>query len=128
MCARLDLERPRRPHRCRGRNRTKHPRDHHALPLREGSGSKAEAPMPHNVARDASWGGDQASGRGLESYVNELRPKVPAIGSAEEPTPTSLPSLQVSAAERLVQALVAAGVETFFGVPGGPISPVCDAI
>ncbi len=33
-----------------------------------------------------------------------------------------------SAADHLVQALVDAGVDTFFGVPGGPISPVCHAV
>ncbi|MEI9942289.1 MAG: thiamine pyrophosphate-binding protein [Pseudomonadota bacterium] len=32
------------------------------------------------------------------------------------------------AAYRLVRALVAAGVDTFFGIPGGPVSPVFDAI
>lgn len=37
-------------------------------------------------------------------------------------------STSASAAHRLVRALVDAGVETFFGVPGGPISPVFDAI
>jgi acetolactate synthase-1/2/3 large subunit len=35
---------------------------------------------------------------------------------------------ETSAAHRLVRALVAAGVETFFGIPGGPVSPVFDAI
>src|SRR6478735_1174868 len=35
---------------------------------------------------------------------------------------------EASAAQRLVRALVAAGVETFFGIPGGPVSPVFDAI
>lgn len=33
-----------------------------------------------------------------------------------------------SAADEVVAALVAAGVDTFFGVPGGPIIPVFDAV
>jgi len=33
-----------------------------------------------------------------------------------------------TAAHALVEALVDEGVDTFFGVPGGPISPVCQAI
>ena len=32
------------------------------------------------------------------------------------------------AAHVLVEALVAAGVDTFFGIPGGPVSPVFDAV
>jgi acetolactate synthase-1/2/3 large subunit len=34
----------------------------------------------------------------------------------------------LSAARRLVEALVMAGVDTFFGIPGGPVSPVFDAV
>src|SRR3954451_5147959 len=33
-----------------------------------------------------------------------------------------------AAARRLVEALVARGVDTFFGIPGGPICPVFEAI
>jgi acetolactate synthase-1/2/3 large subunit len=51
----------------------------------------------------------------------ELKPlSTPRIVEALEP--------QLPAAHRLVQALVDAGVDTFFGVPGGPVSPVFDAI
>ncbi len=50
-----------------------------------------------------------------ESYIRELTPRRTA-----EP--------EISAAQRLVDALVSAGVDTFFGIPGGPISPVFDAI
>ncbi|MEO7730218.1 MAG: thiamine pyrophosphate-binding protein [Kofleriaceae bacterium] len=42
--------------------------------------------------------------------------------------PSVGPSPESSAAHRLVRALVDAGVETFFGIPGGPVSPVFDAI
>jgi acetolactate synthase-1/2/3 large subunit len=34
----------------------------------------------------------------------------------------------VPAAHNLVSALVAAGVDTFFGIPGGPVSPIFDAV
>ena len=66
-----------------------------------------------------------------QSYIAELNPKrsrersqldsaVVLAGSAIE--------AEVPAAHRLVRALVAAGVDTFFGIPGGPVSPVFDAI
>ncbi len=34
----------------------------------------------------------------------------------------------VNAAHRIVDALIASGVDTFFGVPGGPISPLFEAV
>jgi acetolactate synthase I/II/III large subunit len=43
-----------------------------------------------------------------------------------EGCPTSRP--RERAADSIIQALVAVGVDTFFGIPGGPISPVFDAI
>jgi len=69
-----------------------------------------------------------------ESYVNELKPRPsrsPLPTVPELPRLPALPPLveaDASAASRLVRGLVEAGVETFFGVPGGPISPVFDAI
>ncbi len=39
-----------------------------------------------------------------------------------------VPLDQRSAAHALIRALVGEGVTTYFGVPGGPISPVCQAI
>jgi acetolactate synthase-1/2/3 large subunit len=42
-----------------------------------------------------------------------------------EPTSNLSPA---SAARRLIEALVARGVDTFFGIPGGPVCPVFDAI
>src|SRR5690606_20434666 len=58
----------------------------------------------------------------LESYVNELgpRPQASVVATRSDE--------QTSAAHRLVRALVEAGVDTFFGIPGGPVSPVFDAI
>lgn len=35
---------------------------------------------------------------------------------------------RATAAQRIVEALLAAGVDTFFGVPGGPISPLFEAV
>jgi acetolactate synthase-1/2/3 large subunit len=48
---------------------------------------------------------------------SEIRERV-AVRPVETPT----------AARTLVRALVQAGVETFFGIPGGPVSPVFDAV
>ncbi len=39
-----------------------------------------------------------------------------------------VPAQHRSSSHALVRALVAEGVDTFFGVPGGPVSPVCQAI
>lgn len=33
-----------------------------------------------------------------------------------------------SASHAIVEALVARGVDSFFGVPGGPVSPICKAV
>jgi acetolactate synthase-1/2/3 large subunit len=71
------------------------------------------------------------SERAPESYVKELRPRRtpearPAAETVANPGIGSEPD--ASAAHRLVRALVQAGVETFFGIPGGPVSPVFDAI
>src|ERR1700722_16655913 len=54
----------------------------------------------------------------LESYVRELRPVAPLTSTLSAG----------SAARRLVEALVARGVATFFGIPGGPVCPIFEAI
>jgi acetolactate synthase-1/2/3 large subunit len=54
-----------------------------------------------------------------DSYVRELRP-VTSLYSLEQG--------ELPAAHALVEALVDAGVDTFFGVPGGPVSPLFDAV
>ncbi len=65
-----------------------------------------------------------------------------AVSRALRPVPTArripqmedsgihqlVPSAHRSASHSLVRALLAEGVDTYFGVPGGPISPVCQAI
>jgi acetolactate synthase-1/2/3 large subunit len=53
------------------------------------------------------------------SYVRELAPK---------PSPVAAPGETRQASRHVVAALVAAGVDTFFGIPGGPVSPIFDAI
>src|SRR5580658_9929509 len=50
-----------------------------------------------------------------ESYVRELAPR-PA------------PEEETQAARHVIAALVEAGVDTFFGIPGGPVCAVFDAI
>jgi len=51
-----------------------------------------------------------------ESYIRELAPR-----SAPEPS-------ESQAARHVIDALVDAGIDTFFGIPGGPVCPVFDAI
>jgi acetolactate synthase I/II/III large subunit len=61
-----------------------------------------------------------------QSYTRNLAP----LRIAEAPIPARATSLLAAdaAARRLVDALVARGVDTFFGIPGGPVSPVFEAI
>lgn len=69
-----------------------------------------------------------------QSYIAELNPnRSRHAREAREPESAVVIAAapveaEASAAHRLVRALVAAGVETFFGIPGGPVSPVFDAI
>src|SRR5690349_9720593 len=44
------------------------------------------------------------------------------------PVAAEAPARTVRAADALVELLVAHGVEVIFGLPGGPISPVMDAL
>lgn len=67
---------------------------------------------------------ERPSGRTApESYIREL---APAATQGVGPSRSTLPAN--SAARRLVEALVARGVDTFFGIPGGPVCPVFEAI
>lgn len=67
---------------------------------------------------------EPGSGVAPHSYINELR-----AGARRQSEPDlSLSTAELPAAHQLVRALVDAGVDTFFGVPGGPVSPVFDAI
>lgn len=61
-----------------------------------------------------------------QSYIRELAPR-------HGPDPLDMGALlaaapRETAAKLLIRALVQAGVDTFFGIPGGPVSPVFDAI
>jgi acetolactate synthase-1/2/3 large subunit len=82
---------------------------------------------------------DPSPRRRSESYVRELRPSEPrperrgleAFEVLERVDEEAAPSSTLSpnsAARRLVDALIARGVDTFFGIPGGPICPLFEAI
>lgn len=61
-----------------------------------------------------------------ESYIRELF--VGPKATAEEQIQKTSSLAPDAAARRLVEALVARGVDTFFGIPGGPICSVFEAI
>lgn len=75
------------------------------------------APKPYTAARNLVPDSERYSGREKSSYIRELSPLKPEWDRDE-----------ATAADRLILALVEAGVDTFFGIPGGPVSPVFDAI
>jgi acetolactate synthase-1/2/3 large subunit len=92
---------------------------------------------------NATSSDDSQQEQAPESYIGELRPKRSplvqraesvvqlaelAVQRADGREPAVALETDSSAAHRLVRALVHAGVETFFGIPGGPVSPVFDAI
>src|SRR5215831_20583174 len=65
------------------------------------------------------------SGRvALDSYIRELAPPP----GPPPPSPLTSTLSPGSAARRLIEALVERGVDTFFGIPGGPVCPVFEAI
>jgi acetolactate synthase-1/2/3 large subunit len=72
----------------------------------------------HPQLADEGVEGQQSDGEtpSPHSYIRELRP-------ASDPVQSEMP-----AAHALVAALVDAGVDSFFGVPGGPVSPIFDAV
>jgi acetolactate synthase-1/2/3 large subunit len=55
---------------------------------------------------------------GRDSYIRELAPL---------PTPIRPPGFS-EAARHIIEALIEAGSDTFFGIPGGPVAPMFDAI
>lgn len=63
-----------------------------------------------------------------ESYVAELRPRPESPPPRPKAPLVDATEALLPAAHRLVRALVQSGVDTFFGIPGGPVSPVFDAI
>ena len=60
----------------------------------------------------------------FDCYIRELAP--PAGTPSDPPLKSTLSP--GSAARRLIEALVDRGVDTFFGIPGGPVCPVFEAI
>lgn len=79
-------------------------------------------------------GDAEPSSEARASYIRELRPSLPDPNDVAPVLPlrkVAVPSSSLapeSAARRLIAALVERGVDTFFGVPGGPICPVFEAI
>ncbi len=63
-----------------------------------------------------------------DSYIRELSLEDPDPISGLVPAGVPTPETSPSAAALLIDALVRAGVDTFFGIPGGPVSPVFAAI
>ncbi|MFO0650332.1 MAG: thiamine pyrophosphate-binding protein [Polyangiales bacterium] len=61
------------------------------------------------------------------SHAPNITPAALRI-TARAAAPTTLRAAPRPAARHLVEALVAEGVETFFGVPGGPVSPIFEAV
>jgi acetolactate synthase I/II/III large subunit len=88
--------------------------------------------MSHQNVAEIAFDPSEDDEAAPQSYIAELNPKrsrEPA--EPRRPTvvaPTIAIESEVPAAHRLIRALVAAGVDTFFGIPGGPVSPVFDAI
>jgi acetolactate synthase-1/2/3 large subunit len=71
------------------------------------------------------------------SYVRDLAPfgshhgaivvpQLDPVNSFDDESPLS--GARLRAADSIVAALIDEGVDTFFGVPGGPVSPIFDAI
>lgn len=77
---------------------------------------------------------DPTQRRPRESFIRDLTPRDTVTRSEPEPgsrsrlRATRAEVLESTAARALVEALVEAGVDTFFGIPGGPVSPVFDAV
>lgn len=80
-----------------------------------------ERPEPAEDTLDSSRVGGRVA---FDSYIREL---APPAGAPSDPSLTSTLS-PGSAARRLIEALVDRGVDTFFGIPGGPVCPVFEAI
>lgn len=85
------------------------------------------------VARDLALD-DPASEREPSSFIRELKPDpdaqvaLPPLSSPRLPAEAAPSPAARRAADSIIEVLVDAGVDTFFGVPGGPVSPIFDAI
>ncbi|MCA9633049.1 MAG: thiamine pyrophosphate-binding protein [Myxococcales bacterium] len=82
-----------------------------------------------NSERDAV---PESSPRSCIRELNTVTEKSPLALLAARVTDTShteIPEFEaLTAADGIIDALVKEGVETFFGIPGGPVSPVFDSI
>src|SRR5271154_5826538 len=92
-----------------------------------GTTGTEERPMTANEARKLS----ERIARGEERPHSDIRELAPRPAAPLKPDPAARSPLHVSegtreasAASLLVSALVDAGVDTFFGIPGGPVSPI----
>jgi acetolactate synthase I/II/III large subunit len=88
-------------------------------------GNHSEELTPESCIRDL------ASYETAETVGESLRiPKLQAISIPGEYAATLEVNKKpkVRAADDIIDALVALGVDTFFGIPGGPVSPIFDAI
>src|ERR1051325_6891199 len=83
----------------------------------DASSARGSACDADSIVEDAGPSYSHSAER--NSYVRQLRPVKPLY---------SPPKPELPAAHALVEALVEAGVDTFFGVPGGPVSPLFDAV
>jgi acetolactate synthase I/II/III large subunit len=89
--------------------------------MRPTGDESATASAASNVLEDDSERDDRRP-----SYIRNLAPV--RVEPGREPAPASSRLAPDAAARRLIAALVARGVDTFFGIPGGPVCPVFEAI
>jgi acetolactate synthase-1/2/3 large subunit len=114
-----------------------------ALAPRRSAPLESDAPPASGLASIAEW--DENEPEPISTVLPHDHAAVPqtmpappgprpGVGSSylrlrdllDEPEPEVDPT-PANASQRIVAALIAAGVDTFFGVPGGPISPLFDA-
>jgi acetolactate synthase-1/2/3 large subunit len=75
--------------------------------------------LANRLERDLPPIGEPPEKKRANSYIAQLRPR------AESP---DKPEREIDASQRLVDTLVEAGADTFFGVPGGPVIGIFDAV
>jgi acetolactate synthase-1/2/3 large subunit len=89
-----------------------------------------EAPHAQSLLDDDDDDARVSYVRDLASLGAEaLAPAIPRLAPfdvGDEEVPSSRP--RIRSADSIVEALVEMGVDTFFGIPGGPVSPIFDAI
>src|SRR5690242_10843150 len=89
------------------------------------TGSEDSVSPSFHLVEHGAHADDAHTGDRPISYIRELARNVARDAVAARPR-SNLP--EDAAARRLIAALVARGVDTFFGIPGGPICPVFEAI